>query len=74
MTTKLEGKGTFFIPFNQGSNGAGKVGGAGNPAGTNYLWENVLSKDIFLEILQKYLIFDKEKNQIIFRAIINWTW
>lgn len=27
MTTKLEGKGTFFIPFNQGSNGAGKVGG-----------------------------------------------
>lgn len=61
MTTKLDGKETFFIPFNQGSNGAGKVGGAGNPAGTNYLWENVLSKDIFLEILQKYLIFDKDK-------------
>ena len=66
MTTKLEGEGTFFIPFNQGSNGAGKVGGAGNPRNTDYLWKKVLCKDIFLEILQKYLLFDKEKNQMIF--------
>ena len=58
MTTKLAGKQTFFMPFNQGSNGAGKVGGAGNPSTTNYLWEKVLRKDIFLEILQKYLLFD----------------
>lgn len=66
MTTKLEGKRTFFMPFNQGSNGAGKVGGAGNPDGTAYLWKNVLQKDIFLEILHKYFLFDKEKNQMIF--------
>ena len=32
MTTKLEGAGTYFLPFNQGSKGAGKVGGKGNPA------------------------------------------
>ena len=66
MTTKLDGRKTFFIPFNQGSNGAGKVGGAGNPGNTDYLWKKVLRKDIFLEILQKYLLFDKEKNQMIF--------
>lgn len=31
MTTRLEGAHTYFLPFNQGSNGAGKVGGKGNP-------------------------------------------
>ena len=66
ITTKLEGKRTFFMPFNQGSNGAGKVGGAGNPDSTDYLWKKVLQKDIFLEILQKYLLFDSQKNQMIF--------
>ena len=30
-TTHLLGEKTFFMPFNQGSNGAGKVGGKGNP-------------------------------------------
>ena len=47
MTTRLEGEKTYFLPFNQGSNGAGKVGGKGNPNNPNsydtaYLWENVL--------------------------------
>ena len=31
MTTKLNGSSTYFLPFNQGSNGAGNVGSAGNP-------------------------------------------
>ena len=31
MTTKLDGIDTVFLPFNQGSNGAGNDGGAGNP-------------------------------------------
>lgn len=31
LTTELKKEKTFFIPFNQGSNGAGEVGGAGNP-------------------------------------------
>ena len=35
MTTRLAGKETFFLPFNQGSNGAGEVGGAGNPENPN---------------------------------------
>ena len=47
MTTKLEGASTYFLPFNQGSNGAGNVGGKGNPVNPNgydtaYLWEQVL--------------------------------
>ena len=60
MTTHLMGKDTFFLPFNMGSNGAGNVGGAGNPINedgytTSYLWEKVLQKDILLDILQRYM-------------------
>lgn len=60
MTTKLEGTNTYFLPFNQGSNGAGNVGGKGNPINpygydTEYLWEKVLCKDMLLEIIHKYL-------------------
>ncbi len=61
MATHLRGTDTFFLPFNQGSNGAGEVGGAGNPAGdcegyvTAYLWEKVLQKDSLLDILQRYI-------------------
>ena len=31
---------TFFLPFNQGSNGAGNVGGAGNPINENGYFYN----------------------------------
>ena len=65
MTTALNGKKTFFLPFNQGSNGAGNVGGAGNPVAengyaTDYLWKNILRKDVLLEILQRYIHVSKE--------------
>ncbi len=60
MTTQLKGRDTFFLPFNRGSNGAGNVGGAGNPENkdgyvTSYLWEHVLEKDSLMEILQKFI-------------------
>ena len=60
MTTQLAGKDTFFLPFNQGSNGAGRDGGRGNPANpqgypTAYLWEDVFSKDSMMDILQKFI-------------------
>ncbi len=61
VTTKLEGADTKFLPFNQGSNGAGKVGGAGNPSTTAYLWREILCKDTLLELLQKYLLVDGER-------------
>ncbi|MGG3043475.1 DEAD/DEAH box helicase family protein [Bacillus anthracis] len=70
MTTKLNGKDTFFLPFNQGSNGAGNVGGAGNPENfdsyaTSYLWEYVLKKDTLMDILQRYIHLDREESIIV---------
>ncbi len=60
MTTRLAGKHTRFLPFNQGSNGAGCDGGKGNPANpdgymTAYLWEEVFRKDSMMDILQKFI-------------------
>lgn len=61
MTTELKGPETYFLPFNQGSNGAGNDGGAGNPQAdgdnyvTSYIWENVLQKDSLLDIIQKFI-------------------
>lgn len=71
MTTRLEGANTFFLPFNQGSHGAGNVGGAGNPINENgyqtaYLWEKVLVKDKLLEIIHKYIHYDKAEDRMIF--------
>jgi len=65
MTTGLKGKETYFLPFNQGSNGSGNVGGKGNPINPNgyqtaYLWEKVLCKDQLMEILHKYMHLQKE--------------
>lgn len=71
MTTKLASGKTFFLPFNQGSNGAGNVGGAGNPENPNgyqtaYLWEKVLQKDTLMDILQRFINlevkYEKDEN------------
>lgn len=55
MTTRLDGKDTRFLPFNMGNNG-GK-GNPENPNGspTSYLWERVLQRDAWLEIIGKFL-------------------
>ena len=69
MTTRLEKEKTFFLPFNQGSNGAGEVGGAGNPPSrdgrypTAYLWEEVLCKDSLLELLSRFLHLEKTERK-----------
>nr|WP_239520147.1 DEAD/DEAH box helicase family protein [Methanococcus maripaludis] len=68
MTTKLARKDTVFLPFNQGSCGAGNVGGAGNPENkdgytTSYLWENVLTKDSLMTILQRFLNVSVEETK-----------
>lgn len=60
MATRLEGEKTSFLPFNQGSNGAGNVGDGGNPENpegyaTSYLWERVLRRDMLLSLLQRYI-------------------
>lgn len=71
MATQLDGDKTFFLPFNQGSNGPGVDGGAGNPQTvdndyvTGYIWKDVLQKDSMMDILQKFISFqvttEKEK-------------
>lgn len=60
MTTSLEGLGTRFLPFNQGSGGAGNPGGAGNsPSNTKhrtaYLWEQVWQRDAWLDLLARFV-------------------
>lgn len=65
MTTKLDGKKTFFLPFNRG-NGFG----SGNPAmsgnyRTGYLWEEVLTKDSLMDILARFMHLQIEEKQIV---------
>lgn len=61
VATRLKGRDTEFLPFNIGSNGPGRSGGAGNPSpapgsyAVAYLWEQVWQRDNWLEILQRFL-------------------
>lgn len=76
MTTQLKGSETYFLPFNQGSGGAGNVGGAGNPDNpdgykTAYLWEEVLTKDSFMNIIQRFVHVEKTKKKIIVKGVEN---
>ncbi|MER2562650.1 MAG: type I restriction endonuclease [Myxococcaceae bacterium] len=69
MVTKLEGAATAFLPFNQGCDG-----GAGNPPSpsgqpTSYLWEQVLARDSWLEILGRYLIAKRDKKKKITHVV-----
>ena len=66
MTTKLAGDKTYFLPFNQGSNGAGNDGGKGNPANpdgypTDYLWKTVFRADSMMDIIQKFISLQGDK-------------
>lgn len=70
MTTKLADGNTRFMPFNQGSNGAGVTGGAGNPINpngyaTSYLWEEVLQRDSLMDLLHRFISFVKEKEEVV---------
>lgn len=58
MTTKLDGKNTFFLPFNKGQNF-----GAGNPTNpgghkTAYLWQEIFSKASVANIIQHFVRLD----------------
>ena len=60
MTTRLAREQTRFLPFNQGSGGAGQKGGAGNLANpdgydTAYLWEQVWQRDAWLGLLGEFV-------------------
>jgi len=55
MTTKIDADKTEFLPFNKGRD-YGK-GNPENPNGlrTSYLWENILQKDQWLDIIGNYI-------------------
>jgi type I restriction enzyme R subunit len=55
MSTKLAGDSTYFLPFNRGNNH--HAGNPPNPHGspTAYLWETILQKDTWLDILGRFM-------------------
>ena len=61
MTTKLNGKDTFFLPFNKGNNN-----GKGNPElpkgeigyKTNYLWNEIFTRESLANIIQHFVRLD----------------
>lgn len=61
MTTRLNGSKTYWLPFNKGCNN-GK-GNPSNPAGykTSYLWEAVLTKDSWLDIIHRFIHLQTEE-------------
>ena len=73
MTTQLRGEDTYFLPFNQGSNGAGNIGDGGNPENpdgypTSYLWEKVLRREMLLSLLQRYISLQVEKKVVLVKG------
>ena len=63
MCTYLEGKHSWFLPFNKGYND-----GAGNPPNpngiaTDYLWKQVLLKENLTDILENYAQIVEEKDE-----------
>lgn len=60
MATKLEREKTYFLPFNRGANG-----GAGNPEHESgyragYLWQEVLERASFLDIVGRFIHLVKD--------------
>ena len=66
MATHLKGENTYFLPFNKGNNN-----GAGNPPNANgiktdYLWNEILTKDRLTNIIQNYVqLFEEETEKIL---------
>ena len=69
MTTKLAGKETTFLPFNQGN--AGAKGNPPNPDGhrTAYLWEQVWERESWLGLIGRYIIAERDKKGRIEKLI-----
>jgi len=63
MTTRLAGSATYFLPLNKGFEG-----GAGNPVDPEgrtyriaYLWEEVLEKNSFLDLIARFIHLQVEE-------------
>jgi len=64
MTTRLDGKHTRFLPFNQGDSGG--AGNPPNPSGyrTAYLCEQVWQRDSWLDILARFVHLQVEEKPV----------
>lgn len=66
MTTRLDGKNTFFLPFNKGmedGSAENEIPEDVNQYATGYLWQEVLQPDSLMNILARFIhlqIEDKE--------------
>lgn len=68
MTTKLNGRDTFFLPFNKGNKH-----GKGNPElpqgeighRTNYLWNDVFTRESLANIIQHFVRLDGKKKDAL---------
>jgi len=69
MTTKLEGKDTFFLPFNLGHHHAAGnppvMDGDGGDVRTAYLWRQVLARDCLMDILARFIHLDVEEKTVV---------
>ena len=64
MSTRLKGRETVFLPFNRGDqHGAGNPPVQGNWK-THYLWDEVLTADSLLDILQRFMHLEVKERQI----------
>lgn len=64
MATKIDGSNTYWLPFNKGFNN-----GKGNPPNgegyrTSYLWERILQKDSWMEIIQRFIHLQTEEIEV----------
>lgn len=68
MTTKPDSV-EAFLPFNQGSEGAGNDGGKGNPQpepgefATAYLWKEIFQKDSMLELISRFVNLEEKDGE-----------
>ena len=63
MCTKLEGKNSWFLPFNKGCNDG--AGNPHNPLGlkTDYLWKDIFDKNELTDIIENYAqIIEEEED------------
>ncbi|MCA9239803.1 MAG: type I restriction endonuclease subunit R, partial [Planctomycetales bacterium] len=75
MTTRLAGKDTRFLPFNRGHDGA--AGNGPDPDWSSpiaYLWRDVWQRDAWLDILGKFIHYEREgtKSTLIFSRFHQW--
>jgi type I restriction enzyme R subunit len=65
MTTKLENKATIWLPFNRGNrNGAGNPPSDSKNYRTAYLWDEVLGRDSFMDLLARFVHLEAKERQV----------